>query len=163
MIEIALTKGFVAVVDDEDADSLSGWKWSARTSRWGPYAVRAETEDGKNRYIYMHRVIVGAISGQVVDHINRNTLDNRKENLRICTTTQNAQNAKSHSDSVSPYKGVSPNSKKGKPWVSQICIRGKQTRLGVFNTQEEAARAYDAVAVAEFGEFARPNFSGENQ
>lgn len=92
------------------------------------------------------------------DHINGDRLDNRKENLRICTRVQNFQNMKMHIDNTSGFKGVSWDSEREK-WISQIFTGGHTKFLGRFEDSEKAARVYDDAARKYFGEFARTNFN----
>lgn len=158
MATLQLSKGLVAIVDDADFVELSKFKWSASKSDQRFYAMRAEGPKASQRFYYLHRVIIGDQKGQIVDHIDGNSLNNSRSNLRIVTTRQNAMNAKRHCDAISQFKGVTPNLKKGKPWVAGISIEGKRTHLGVFETEIEAALAYDAAAIDAFGEFARINF-----
>jgi hypothetical protein len=145
MKEIKLTKGQVTIVDDDDYEELSKYKWYFD----GFYAVRYE--DGK--LIFMHRQIVNAPKGLVVDHINRNKLDNRKSNLRLCTHRQNAVNSKHRNNSG--YKGVYYD-RCLKKYVARI---GRK-HLGTFATVEEAAKVYDEHAKQLYGEFAYLNFPG---
>ena len=152
MKEIELTQGKVAIVDDEDFEYISQWKWCYtinQKSRSG-YAIRRPG-------ILMHRVINKTPPGMQTDHINGNGLDNRKENLRSCTRTQNKANVKMNRNNKSGYKGVS-REKKRKTWRAHIRIGGKGRALGRFDILEEAARAYDRAAREKFGEFARLNF-----
>jgi len=105
----------------------------------------------------MHRVILDAPMNMLVDHINGNGLDNRRENLRICTNTENLRNRGKDRDNTSGYKGVVI--KKGeKKFRAQIRVNQKTIHLGSFSTPEEAARAYDDAAREYFGEFAWTNF-----
>jgi HNH endonuclease/AP2 domain len=112
----------------------------------------------KRRYYSFHRVIWtmhnGVIpDGMVVDHINNNRSDNRIENLRLATRTQNSQNTlKTSSKTSSKYKGVY---KKGDRWVAQITHEGKSFVIGTYRSEENAAEAYKEMAEALFGEFAR--------
>lgn len=148
------------MVDDEDFESLSKCKWYAM---WNPetrsfYAVRkAPTEpDGKRRTMRMHREIMSAEVSQLVDHWNHDTLDNRRQNLRLCTNSQNKQNGRGHIDSTSGYKGVSW-SKRDQRWVANIRVNKKPKYLGLFMNPIEAAKAYDVAATANFGTFALTN------
>ena len=109
----------------------------------------------------MHRIIANAKEGESVDHVNGNPLDNRKENLRVCTMSQNLANQKLRKDSTSGFKGVSKNQSKTNPWRAYINRKdGKKTKqyhLGLFKTPEEAARAYNEKAKELFGDFAKLN------
>jgi hypothetical protein len=98
------------------------------------------------------RVIVEPRHAHIADHKNRNTLDNRRENLREATFAQNAQNRSNRRDNTSGRKGVFPYKVPGK-WRAQIKVRGKYKFLGVFPTKDEAAEAYAAAAKRHYGEF----------
>ena len=161
MKEIKLTKGKVAVVDDEDFDSLSKFKWyarkDARIERWD--AARRQYNGGgrkeKTKTLLMHRELLGITDSKVkIDHINGNSLDNRKENLRIAKHFENSSNLqKERTNNTSGYRGVWLLKRTGK-WQSKIGYKNKRINLGSnFNTAEEAARAYDKKAKELFGEF----------
>ena len=151
--EIQLTRGMVALVDDEDFVYLSKHNWYAHRGRDSKdfYAVRS------NRCIRMHREIMNAKSGQFVDHRNGNTLDNRRSNLRFCTPSQSQMNRGIPPNNTSGYRGVFRDKRSGK-WRAAIKINYKQIRLGNFIIKEDAARAYDTAAKKYHGEFARLNF-----
>jgi hypothetical protein len=107
--------------------------------------------------VYLHRLLMNAVQTQQVDHANGNSLDNRRENLRFCTSSQNSQNRRR--TSTSGFKGVSLKPRyKSKPWEANIKVAGKLKYLGRFQTPEEAAKAYDSAARDMFGEFAHTNF-----
>lgn len=152
-MKIELTRGYVAIADDEDADLLLPHKWTTlRVTDRHVYAFRKVAK----RAVLMHRVITGAVKGQVVDHINGNTLDNRRNNLRLCTHAQNMTNRAGTRGSKSKFKGVTQSKRR---WVA--CIGGSRNSrqyLGIFATEEEAAAAYDIAAVLRYGEFACLNF-----
>jgi hypothetical protein len=149
--EIILTRGFVAIVDDEDFDRLSQWKWHYSTSG---YAVRRNGHGSA----YLHRAVIDAPRGMVVDHIDRNALNNVRANLRVCTPQQNAWNRRRQHSTALPFKGVSVEPTMPHVWRARICVNGEIKRLGAYDTPEAAARAYDAAARRYFGEFAYLNF-----
>lgn len=105
----------------------------------------------------MHRLIMRAKKGQILDHINGDRFDNRKENLRFCTNSQNLANRSKTSLNKSGYKGVTFIPGRLRPWRAVITYKGKYTNLGYFETKEQAALAYNKAAVKYFGEFARYN------
>jgi hypothetical protein len=152
MKEIQLTQGKVAIVDDEDYEYLSQWKWHARESRYTWYAAR---HDG-NKMISMHRAITGAPSGLLVDHKDGDGLHNWRGNLRVCTLTQNGQNRRRQKNSTSGYKGVSLTRENG-VWGSRISVNKQEIFLGSFDSAEDAAIAYNHAALEYFGEFASFN------
>jgi hypothetical protein len=153
MKKIQLTKGFTALVSDDCAHTGVNWSaWKHRRGYW--YAVREVRRAGARRVIYLHREVVGATRGQIVDHINGDTLDNRAENLRICTNAENLRNRGKTKANKSGYKGVYKN-KTG--WVAQITVNFKCTHLGTFETAALAGAAYDAAARRVHGAFAKTN------
>lgn len=103
MKEIPLTKGKIALVDDTDYDWLIQWKWHAWTAKGKWFAISQEKEGHKMK---MHRLIMNAPDGLQVDHRNHNGLDNRRENLRICTNTENSRNRRIRRDNTTGFKGV---------------------------------------------------------
>ena len=164
MKEIPLTQGKVALVDDEDFEFLTQWKWSLARHKDGihnnNYAYRqSEFTDSIRRSIKMHRLIMGLQSGdnQHTDHINGNGLDNRKENLRICTVTENNRNRPIRRQNSSGYKGVCFSHCKSKPWAARITVNYKDIKIGYFLTKELAALAYNEAARKYHGEFAHLN------
>lgn len=156
MKEIKLTKGYVALVDDDDYEWLSKFKWCVNLS-YSPRAYRpVNTVDGKG-VVYMHREICRARSFELVDHKDGDALNNQKGNLRIATSQQNVWNQKMRKNRYG-YKGVSfREDLKEKPWTAGITYNKKSYKLGYFKTKEEAARAYNKAALEFFGEFARLN------
>lgn len=157
---IPLTQGKYAIVDAEDYEWLSQYKWHAiRDDGTGTYYAR-RTENG--RHIAMHREIMQPPEGKVTDHMNGNGLDNRRANMRNCSRGENSQNRRKNSHTLSGYKGVWQDKKTGKYWAS---IHQKRQGFydGPFDTAIEAARAYDRLALALFGPFARINFPEEHE
>lgn len=158
MPKIALTQGRYAIVDEEDYERVSRFKWYAHREprKHGPDAFYAQRQNGKKEE-RMHRVILGLTDPKVdVDHINRDGLDNRRCNLRAVTQSENSRNMESIHGS-SKYKGVGF-SKSAQKWQARITKDYKAHYLGLFTSEEDAARAYDAKAMEIFGEFARLNF-----
>ena len=142
---ILLTKGKVSIVDDDDYEWLSEYKWcfNLKNLNGHGYAQRGQHikvgfKKYKNKTVYMHREILK--TDQEVDHINGNTLDNRKENLRPANRRQQSQNTRSRKNSTSIYVGVHLHRLTGK-WRSQIKVDGKIKSLGLFNSPEEARDA----------------------
>lgn len=163
MKTIPLTRGKVALVDDEDYERLMRYQWFACVSkdkkRW--YARRNLRTDanGRRGTVPMHREITSAPKDCEVDHRDHDGLNNQRHNLRVCSKTDNQRNRRAQSG-TSLFKGAhwvtQPGWKGG--WRAQIRVNGKSIHLGTFSTDTEAARAYDAAALKYFGEFAAPNF-----
>lgn len=154
MREIPLTRGYVALVDDEDYEALRTLKWRVQPSGNTHYAIANVHNAGRRTTVRMHRML---LSGGMVDHVNRNGLDNRRENLRVCTPQQNQGNSCKQSDNTSGFKGVCWDKNKSK-WRAQIYLAGKKMHVGYYETTQEAAAAYDAKARELFGDFAFLNF-----
>lgn len=155
IMAIPLTQGLYALVDGKDYDWLMQRKWWAVKGGRSYYAVRQVGE--KRKTIWMHREILNTPQGSFTDHINHNGLDNRKQNLRICTHSQNLRNQKLQQERTSKYKGVSWQ-KNCTMWVAFIGYKGKKIYLGAFDNEIEAAKKYDQKAKELFGEFAYTNF-----
>ena len=157
MKEIQLTQGKVALVDDEDFEYLNQWKWFANNMKGNFYAVRAITVSKcKQKSISMHRLIMKPEKENVIDHLDGNSLNNQKNNLRICTHAENMRNSKIYSNNTSGFKGVYWHKQTAK-WMAYIRINNKQLHLGLFIDPKEAARAYNAAAIKHHGEFANLN------
>lgn len=157
MTEIPLTRGYVTIIDDADAPFVAQHKWYASTRPGGflPYAVRSVWTPERVKRIYLHRVLMNAPTGLQVDHINHDSLDNRRCNLRIATSAENQANRVS--ERGQKLKGAYLQARTGR-WRAQISVNQKVLHLGCFATEEEAARAYDLAALEVFGEFASLNF-----
>ena len=170
IIPAKIKGGYVPIlVDDEDYEWLSRFTWFIMAGR---YAARQEyshsikkpgAKRAQSHYVktYMHREIMDAQPGQLVDHANRNTRDNRRENLRICTRSQNQANRIGKSGGTSRFKGVKKahpsTGMVSRPWVAEIIVDGEYSHLGYFATEEDAAAAYDSAALAAHGDFALTN------
>jgi len=153
MKKIPLTKGKYAVVDNEDyAWVKSVGKWSCHIGSSTSYARREE----KGVLVIMHRLIVGAPQGLVVDHIDGNGLNNRRENLGICTNAQNLMNRKNQRNNRSGFKGVSWHKAQGK-FRAFIYLKGRHISLGSFSKAKEAAQAYNQASLKYHGKFGRLN------
>jgi hypothetical protein len=151
--ELSLKNGMIAIVDSEDFDFLNQWTWTARKATHKHYyAQRKRWVNGKKKYIKMHRLIMNAPDDMIVDHINRNTLDCRKSNMRLCTIAQNNCNRKA--SGKSKYLGVTI--RNGKP-IAQITHNNKVYYLGTFKSEKDAAIAYNKAALEYHGEFANLN------
>lgn len=160
---ILLTRNAVTAVSDEDHEFLTQWGWYAESKRGVLYAARmASRTEGKRKVIAMHRVILEHMSGQSLlglqgDHINGNTLDNQRENLRAATHRQNKQGYRRYRKHSSRFRGVFF-SKNAKKWTAQVkCSDGKTRHLGYHEQEEDAARAYNKGATEYYGEFASLN------
>lgn len=145
--------GVEILIDDEDFHLITDFNWWKRYKN-GTYFISATEESGKSKFFALHRIILNAPRGMQVDHINGNTLDNRKENLRICTPDQNQQNRKMRKDCSSGSKGVYYN-KKTDRYESRIAANKKRLFLGSFKTKDEAEQAYVKASRSLYGSFSR--------
>jgi hypothetical protein len=163
MTELTITRKdgiyFTVKVDDCDAHLLDDHKWTAFRSGGNWYVHRTVMKNYVSRSISLHRAIMCPADGLVVDHINGDTLDNRRSNLRIATIAQNLRNKKTPSSNTSGYKGVVDTKCKlrKRRFKAQVKFEGKRHHIGYYLTAEEAAHAYNIKAAELFGEFARPN------
>lgn len=140
------------IVDDKDHEMLSKVRWRKETNG---YVVSYDTdENGHEIKPRIHRLVLNTDGGDVVDHINGDKLDNRSENLRVVTTSQNGMNRKTNHNSYTGFKG---STKQDGKYVSTITLDRKTTHIGTFNTAEEAAKAYNIIAEKYFGEYAKLN------
>ena len=163
VLRITLTNGGYTLVDEEDYVSLASSPWRWKSNGYTKYVVRGKSDPvtGRCKLLLMHREIMGASPGQEVDHINHNGLDNRRRNLRICTTSQNHRNT----TGKRTYAGRQPTSRFkgvirfGGKWRAQITRNSRFRYLGLYDNEEEAARAYDIAAQADGDGFTVLNFA----
>lgn len=162
--KIQLAEDKYAIIDAEDYEKVSRHHWHAEKNSGSYRAKAAIKKNGRWTNILMHRLIMDAPNGTIVDHINHDTLDNRKSNLRLCTPAQSQMNRRSFKNSTSKYKGVckykSTSWPKCEKWLAQIRLYSegvKKICIGYFDTEEEAALAYNAKAKELFGEYAYLN------
>jgi hypothetical protein len=154
---IELTREKVTQVDETDFFDLSKHKWLALWTGKKWYAARAEyiKESRKIRWILMHRSILVVNSDQMVDHINGDSLDNRRANLRLATGRQNSYNSKLRKDNSTGIKGLSYAKKGRKPWLAQIVnAQGKRISKG-FAERSDAEQWLKDIRQAEHKEFTR--------
>jgi hypothetical protein len=155
MKQIELSQGKVALIDDEDFERVSKFKWSALKDCGTWYAVGyTRGSHATRKAMKLHRFILNAPPGVMVDHRNRDGLDNRRENIRFATCSQNTANSLGWS--ASGYKGVSWH-KRHKKWIAHVMKDQRLIHLGYFDDKGEAAQAYNDAARQLFGEFARLN------
>jgi hypothetical protein len=162
---LIISKGVEHLVlyDEGDREFVLSNNWFIRKSGRTFYVLRnLKCEDGKWRSKSMHSDFIGDGEFQEIDHHNGNSLDNRRENLRPCTRSQNQWNRRVNKNSTSKLKGITFDSKSGM-WRAYISYKGKRQELGFFHTKIEAGYAYDAMAKNLFGEFAKVNFLKEYQ
>jgi hypothetical protein len=150
VIEVPLTKGAVALIDERDTERVLARKWYCREVEGLRYAV---TKNYPGPRLQMHRFILNAQPGECVDHINHNGLDNRRSNIRICTFAQNLWNQRPQQDSTSPFRGVHLCKITGR-WRATIRVNGKRQHLGYYDSPGIAAMVYDEMAKRLYGEFA---------
>lgn len=158
--EVSLPHGLTTVVDEADygwlLEMTRGRAWYADPRSTHRYAKITFKRARKSVTVYIHRLIAGAGRGEVADHINGDTLDNRRSNLRVCSQAENTRNKTISKANTSGYKGVYLRDNR---WQALIMVGGKQRRAGCYATPIEAAVAYDHAATILHGEFAKLNFS----
>jgi hypothetical protein len=158
---VLLTKGYTAVIDATDVPLVQPHNWCAKLALHKDGTIRTvyavanlRQPDDVFRTVRLHRLILGASESSFVDHKDGDGLLNTRDNLRICTASENQRNQKLSTVSTSGLKGVN---KYKDRWRAQIRINGRRMILGQFTSKEEAAIAYDRAAEFYSGEFARTN------
>ena len=150
MKTIYTNKKIAIIVDDCNYEFLNKYTW--HITRKGYAATCMREENNKNKKIFMHRLVLMPVSGKFVDHINGIKLDNRMENLRMCTLTENNQNSRSDRNPSSKLRGVHFR-KDTLKWTAQISVCGKRIRLGDFHDKYQAHEAYKSASIKYHGEF----------
>lgn len=157
IVMIELTQGKFAKIDESDLWIVSQYQWHACERAQTFYAATSAVRRKGGSSIYMHRLIAGAAKGEHVDHINGDGLDCTSGNLRICSNAQNRKNTRKTRGS-SRFKGVCRNrTNSTRIWEAYIWVDNRKIGLGSYETEEDAARAYNAAAIVHHGEFARLN------
>lgn len=157
MTEVVLVSGRDVLVDDEGLALLRGGGWIVKINNGNPYVGR-NIHDGRRvvRHEVLHRILMRCPDDRMVDHINGNTLDNRRVNLRICDHAENMKNRRIHSNNRSGVKGVYRDAtEKNIRWRAQIRVEGKKICIGSFASPEEAEAAYLEASKRYHGEFSR--------
>lgn len=165
-VEVPLSKGMVALVDFEDLGQVAAHRWQPVAGR-ATAVIYASTSvrrpDGFRTTIRMHRLIMAAGPGQMIDHINFNGLDNRRANLRFTDGSKNVHHHRKAPTAESAYKGVTLNPGNGR-WRARLRLKGERvSHLGYFDSELEAALAYDRAAVEQLGPYASTNFPQVNR
>jgi hypothetical protein len=157
-MDIDLGKGHAAVIDDEDADLVTGFKWYPMKTKEGKvYAAGWKHLPPGRFFVHLHRLIANAQPGEIIDHVDRDTLNCRKSNLRRVTRQQNTQNkGPNRKPGTSKYKGVFLCRRTGR-FRARVSLNRKRIYLGYFVSEQEAARAYNTKAAELFGEFSYLN------
>lgn len=160
---IKLTKGYETIVDDEDFEKLNKYQWYVIKKSNMHYAVRNAIRDGKRKTVHMHRLLMNLVTLDghylnpdiILDHVDRNGLNNQKNNLRFANKSTNGMNRdKANKKCSSKHKGVSLNKNR---YHAYIKVNTKRINIGYFLTEKEAALAYNKAAIKYHGEFARLN------
>lgn len=154
------TEGNIMLVSKYDVPAVKRFRWYLAGSGYpATYGTYDETIKF-SRPVPLHQLMHGKLApGYVVDHINRNKLDNRRENLRICTAVQNSYNKSKPKNSAGKYKGVTKNGKKNPTFTASITKDGVKREIKDIPTEEQAARVYDMMAEELFGPYAAKNFT----
>lgn len=149
MASIEIAPGQSVLIDDDQYEEIAAHRWRAQKGKHTHYAAM-------NGGVLMHRLIMRATKGDIVDHVNGDGLDNRKENLRLCSNAENMMNARKIAGRSSRFKGVSWNKDRSQ-WYSTIEKDGKRKFLGGYKDEAVAAKQYDNAALRMFGSYAKTN------
>ena len=154
--EIKLSRGKVSLIDDEDFDLVAEYGWRANQNQDGRWYAMAW--DSYPNFILMHRLIMNPAPGMIVDHLDNDGLNNQRENLRVCTYSENVQRSgRKRQGSTSNFKGVHWESARNK-WKAMIMKDGRHIYLGRYDSEVAAAEAYDDAVAYYHGEFGYRNF-----
>jgi hypothetical protein len=162
---IYLGEGYWTILDQADYYRLRNFRWVVQGGESGEnlYAFRFKfVGPNETTMLSMHREIMNPTDGRLVDHRNCVSLDNRRSNLRLATRAENVQNRRKKKNTSSRFIGVDFSRPESK-WRSRISYQGKRIMLGRFDSEIDAARAYDEAAKKYYGEFARLNFPQEDE
>jgi hypothetical protein len=152
---IQLTCGVQTIIDDCDFHKFSKFKWRAAKTASGFYAAReVYLGNKKSKAVLLHREITGCCKGFEIDHVNGDTLDNRRMNLRVCSHAENMRNRRLNRNNKSGFKGVVCH---GNKWRAEIKHNGRKMHLGIFDKKEDAARVRRDAEIKLFGDFVRQN------
>jgi HNH endonuclease len=154
---IIVVRDYKTIIDSYDEWLLEPWNLGILSTQWQTYIRCDRSHKGMQFHTLLHRLIMNPPRTKQIDHIDGDTMNNRRSNLRIATPTQNQQN-RQYGYGYSDYKGVNLNMGL---WRAKITVNKKQVHLGYFATEEAAALAYDEAALNYFGEFAKTNFPFE--
>lgn len=154
MKEIPLTRGYVALVDDEDYERVSRLKWHVKQQGNNDTVYAAHTDPKTYKTIRLHRFVLDAQDHEVIDHRSGDGLDCTRSNLRRCTSAQNQQNRRKSKNSTASVMGIS---RSGNRWKAEIRANHKRIYLGSFDTQEAAGEAYRKASIEHHGEFSSFN------
>ena len=154
---IKLSKGKATLVDDEDFNWLSRWRWHFNSNGYAQRVFRIKQQDNKVGHVYLHHEVIGKPNGNLrIDHINRNKLDNRKSNLRFASDRNNSHNTMARTSNKLKIKGVYWDRVKQR-YCTQITVNYKRIHIGSYKVLDDAIIAYNSKALKYFGAFAYLN------